>query len=264
MPKPSGDGGASGQEPPQTFSLDKAEPFQASLLPILDQAPPATAGAGSGASPADQQRMAFVLALRGRGVGDVALLRALETIPREIFVPHHFADLAWRDMALPIACGQTMPQPYIVARMMAALDLEPHHRVLEVGAGSGYATSILSRLAGQVVSCERFRSLARSAQSRLESLNITNAEVRWADGLDLPADAGVFDRIIIDGAVEALPRALLASLAPGGLALFARKASADGQPEGLYALRRTPSGVSEDFLFSGRFTPIAAGRSAQL
>ena len=248
MSKPSG-------EPPQ--------PGQASLLPIMDTAARA-APAGEGASAADQQRMAFVLALRGRGIADVGLLRALETIPREIFVPHHFADLAWRDMALPIGCGQTMPQPYTVARIVAALEVEPHHRVLEIGTGSGYATSILSRLSGSVVSYERFRSLARAAQSRLESLNLSNADVRWADGLDLPAEAGQFDRIVVDAAVDSLPRGLLAALAPGGLALFARKAGAQGEAAGLYGLRRTPSGVGEDFLFAGRFTAAVAGRSEQL
>lgn len=243
-------------------SAEDGHQEQVSLLPMLDSAVK-TRGEEPMHSAADQQRMAFVLSLRERGVADIAVLRALETIPREIFVPHHFADLAWRDIALPIACGQTMPKPFEVARMMAALELEPHHRVLEIGTGSGYAASILSRLAAQVVSVERFRSLARAAQSRIESLSIANAQVRWGDGFDLPADAGVFDRIIIDVAIPDLPRALQAALAPGGLALFARR----DRPElenGMYALRRTPGGAVEQFVFAGVFSRALSGRSEQL
>ncbi len=232
--------------------------MQASLLPMLESSGRVRAVMqDQEQSRADQQRMAFVLSLREQGLADVALLRAMETIPREIFVPHHFADLAWRDIALPIACGQTMPQPFAVARMVAALELEPHHRVLEIGAGSGYATAILSRLAGEVRSCERFRSLAHAAQSRLEALAIHNANVRWADGFDIPSDSGVFDRIVVDTAITDVPRALSALLAPGGLMLFARATS-------VHSLRRTPSGFAEDLVFAARYAPAIPGRSAEL
>lgn len=245
-------------------SHDEASAGQATVLPLLnaglDAPQPPVAG--------DQQRMAFVLSLRERGISDVELLRAMETIPREIFVPHHFADLAWRDIALPIACGQTMLQPFAVARTMAALEIEPHHRILEIGAGSGYATAILARLAREVVSFERFRSLARTAQLRLESLGCHNANVRWADGFDLPAEAGSFDRILIDAAINLIPRALLAALAPGGLIIYPRKAGTEGQgqtfPDGLYSMRRTPAGQTVDFLFGGRYTASIPGRSSSL
>lgn len=238
-----------------------------SLLPMLEEAERArVTNEQQEQSHADQQRMAFVLSLRERGLADVALLRAMETIPREIFVPHHFADLAWRDIALPIACGQTMPRPFAVARTAGALELEPHHRVLEIGAGSGYATAILSRLAGEVRACERFRSLAHAAQSRLESLGIVNAGVRWADGFDIPSDTGMFDRILVDAAISEVPRALSALLAPGGLLLFARgfDASEPGRLPGLYTLRRTPSGFAEDFIFAARLAPAIPGRSVEL
>jgi len=217
-------------------------------------------------SAADQQRMAFVLSLRERGIADVALLRAMETIPREIFVPHHFGDLAWRDIALPIAGGQTMPRPFAVAQVMAALELEPHHRVLEIGAGSGYATAILSRLAAEVHSVERFRSLAYSAQSRLESLNIANVTIRWSDGFEISSDAGVFDRILVDAAIGEVPRSLSAALRPGGLMLFGRRQD-ETHPEwsaGLYSLRRTPTGYAEDFVLGAHYTPAIPGRSSDL
>jgi UDP-N-acetylenolpyruvoylglucosamine reductase len=100
-----------------------------------------------GEAEAAQAVMAFLLRMRARGISDVAVLRALETTPRDLFVPHRYRDLALRDMALPIPCGQTMPEAWLVAVMMEALDLAPHHRVLEIGAGSGYATAIAARLA---------------------------------------------------------------------------------------------------------------------
>ena len=125
--------------------------------------PPADVGANwpQGNS---QARMAFLLALRARGLADVAVLRALEIAPREVFVPRRHADLALRDIALPISCGQTMPEPYLVGRMMEALDVRSDHCTLEIGAGSGYATAILAQLSGIVLSYERFRSLALEAQ----------------------------------------------------------------------------------------------------
>ncbi len=213
---------------------------------------------------AGEQRMAFVLSLRERGISDVALLRALETVPREMFVPHHFADLAWREISLPIACGQTMPQPYAVARTMAALEIEPQHRVLEIGTGSGYATSILAQLAGEVITCERFKSLAHAAQSRLDRLQLKNVTLRWANGFDVPADAGSFDRVLIDAAINEVPRGIVSALAPGGLILFPRVGKRGSLDAGLYSLRRTPAGMAEDFLFAGRFTPAIPGRSVCL
>src|ERR1700694_3817428 len=103
------------------------------------------------------EKMMFQLTLRRRGISDQAVLRAMEEIPREIFVePGNRAD-AYRDSALGIACGQTISQPCVVAYMTEQLRLQKHHRVLEVGAGSGYQAAILSRLAGQVLTIERFR-----------------------------------------------------------------------------------------------------------
>ena len=146
-----------------------------------------------------QARMAFLLGLRGRGISDIAVLRALEVAPRESFVPRQYADLAWRDIALPIACGQTMPEPWLVARMMESLGVSAAHRVLEIGSGSGYATAILAQLAGEVVSFERYRSLAVEARTRLEALGFSNASIHWDDGLAAAAEAGRFDRILVHG-----------------------------------------------------------------
>jgi protein-L-isoaspartate(D-aspartate) O-methyltransferase len=183
-------------------------------------APPDIAQVRGG--PGAQATIAFLLRLRSRGIGDLSVLRALETVPRDIFVPHRYADLALRDVALPIGCGQTMPEPFLVARATEALALSPRHRVLEIGSGSGYGTAILSQLAGEVLSLERYQTLAIEARARLIELRIVNAAVVWGDGLAMPAEAGLFDRIILHGSVEEVPTCLLAALAVGGLMIFAR------------------------------------------
>jgi protein-L-isoaspartate(D-aspartate) O-methyltransferase len=126
-----------------------------------------SAGEATVTADAGVQRMEFMLMLRRRGISDRAVLRAMEEVPRERFVEARFAERAYADQALPIACGQTVSQPYVVAAMTEALDVRPHHRVLEVGTGSGYQAAVLSRLAREVVSLERYRTLADSARGRL-------------------------------------------------------------------------------------------------
>ena len=111
--------------------------------------------------------MEFQLALRKRGVTDKAVLRAMEEVPREEFVDTGFEDTAYADQALPIACGQTISQPYVVAYMTAMLELRPEHRVLEIGTGSGCQAAVLSRIARSVVSIERFRTLAEIGRAHV-------------------------------------------------------------------------------------------------
>src|SRR5690348_18484023 len=127
--------------------------------------------------------MEFQLALRRRGISDQAVLRAMEEVPRENFVTANFIDSAYADQALPIECGQTISQPFVVAYMTEQLDVAPSHRVLEIGTGSGYQTAVLSRLAKEVVSVERFRTLAAAARERLARLGCGNVEIVTGDGL---------------------------------------------------------------------------------
>jgi len=208
-----------------------------------------------------QERVAFLLGLRGRGISDISVLRAMEIAPRENFVPRKHADLAWRNVALPIACGQTMPEPLLVARMMQALSIRPDHRVLEIGSGSGYATAILSQLAGEVVSFERYRSLAMEARTRLESFEIRNATVAWDDGLAAAPLAGLFDRILIHGRLPGLPGSLAASLKDGGVIVLARE-----REEGrrLVRLVRSGDGFAETVIAPCRASSLEQGRSAFL
>jgi protein-L-isoaspartate(D-aspartate) O-methyltransferase len=228
-------------------------------MPELDTSP-----ARPSASRADQARMAFVLRLRARGVSDLNVLRALEMVPRELFVPHRHADLAWRDLALPIACGQTMPEPYLVARMMEGLQVERSMRVYEIGTGSGYATAILSTLAGEVVSCERYRMLALQATMRLEQMRMDNVRIDWRDGLAPASEHGVFDRILIHGSLSEISPALLSVLAPSGRIVCAQS-DADGRAH-LVSISRPGAGdaLMVTPLTACRLGPLTAGKSVEL
>jgi len=163
-----------------------------------------------------EARGALLLSLRQAGVRDVDVLRAIETVQREIFVPFALRDLAQRNCPLPIACGQTMEAPGDLAGMLEALQLDPSHRVLEIGAGSGYSTAVLSRLVREVVSFERFRSLSVEARARLEQLGVVNAVVHCDDGLAAPEKYGRFDRIVAHVKLQAPDARLLGALAPNG------------------------------------------------
>ena len=208
------------------------------------------------------EKMMFQLNLRRRGISDQAVLRAMEAIPRDAFVePADHAD-AWRDSALGIACGQTISQPFVVAYMTEQLQLQKHHRVLEIGTGSGYQAAILSRLSGHVLSIERYRTLADSARARLEKLGCDNVEVMLGDGFDIPAGAGNFDRIIVTAAMEQDPDALMQRLEPGGI-LIAPVGPHRGT-QTLIRLTRTEAGFERKALVDVRFVPALHGIAREL
>jgi protein-L-isoaspartate(D-aspartate) O-methyltransferase len=163
-------------------------------------------------------RLNVTLRLREKGLRDTPLLRAFELVPRESFAPRRYADLARRDMALPLPCGQTMTAPLTLARLISLAAVEPGHRVLEVGAGSGYMSAILAHLAREVVAVERYRSLAVEAEGKLKNLAPDNVAILHGDGLAGVARR-VFDRILVDGRLAAWPPALIEALAPGGVAV---------------------------------------------
>src|SRR5947209_12758011 len=163
------------------------------------------------------EKMMFQLTLRRRGISDQAVLRTMEEIPREAFVEEGDREDAYRDSALGIACGQTISQPFVVAYMTEQLQLQKQHRVLEIGAGSGYQAAVLSRLAGQVLTVERYRSLADAARARLETLGYHNVEVMLGAGLNLTPNIGPFDRIIVTAAMEQIPENLIERLDLGGI-----------------------------------------------
>lgn len=217
---------------------------------------------GNIAGPGPEATAQFLLRLRGKGVRDLAVLRALEAVPREIFVPHRYADLATRDVALPIGCGQTMPEPFALARILEALELKASHRVLEVGTGSGLMTALLGKLAREVLSIERFQSLATEARTRLQALEVVNAAIVWADGRVVPPKAGVFDRIVVEAVVVDVPESWRTALAPGGRLLMARPATADAPHQCLVSA--TPGAEmswEQTIVMRTRLQPLLEGTS---
>jgi len=186
----------------------------------------------------------------------------MEEIPRENFVDPADRDGAYRDSALGIACGQTISQPFVVAYMTEQLQLQKHHRVLEIGTGSGYQAAILSRLCGQVLTIERYRTLADSARKRLAKLGCDNVEVMLGDGFDIPASAGTFDRIIVTAAMEQIPEALIERLEPGGI-LIAPVGPHRGT-QTLVRLTRTEAGFDRRELVDVRFVPALPGIAREL
>jgi protein-L-isoaspartate(D-aspartate) O-methyltransferase len=154
--------------------------------------------------------------VEARGVSDPRVLQALREVPRHLFVRGHLERKAYGDFALPIEAGQTISQPYVVARMTALLAVEPHHKVLEIGTGSGYQAAVLSRLGRWVWTLERVPELARTAIARLRELGIDNVKVQVFDGSLGWAEAAPFDRILVTAGAPAAPGPLLAQLGPGG------------------------------------------------
>jgi protein-L-isoaspartate(D-aspartate) O-methyltransferase len=207
-------------------------------------------------------RMQFLLELRRRGIADVAVLRALDEVPREHFVETRFADAAYADQALPIACGQTISQPYVVAYMTEQLGVRPEHKVLEIGTGSGYQAAVLSRLAREVVSVERYRTLANAARARLAALGYQNVEVIVGDGLAGVSDRAPFDRIIVTAAAEAVPEALVEQLVAGGVMLL--PLGPHGGTQHLVKLTKTSEGLEREQLIAVRFVPLLAGQAREL
>ncbi|HEY5215348.1 MAG TPA: protein-L-isoaspartate(D-aspartate) O-methyltransferase [Pseudolabrys sp.] len=210
----------------------------------------------------DVGRMEFLLTLRKRGIGDQAVLRAMDEVPRERFVEAEFADSAFADQALPISCGQTISQPYVVAYMTEQLALRPHHRVLEVGTGSGYQAAVLSRLAREVVSIERYRTLADQARERLQALGYSNVEVVVGDGLAGVPERAPYDRIIVTAAAEHVPETLLAQLADNGIMLL--PLGPPGGAQHIVKLTKSQTGVSRDSLIPVRFVPLLPGQAQEL
>lgn len=212
-----------------------------------------------------QNKAAFLMDLRARGIQDVNLLRALEIVPREIFVPHRFADLARRAIALPLRCGQTLPEPWLTAKMLEALAPLPRHRVLEIGTGSGYATALLARLAREVLSFERFRSLAIEAEARLARLAIVNAGVVFGDGLAILPGMGPFDRVIVQGLLAKIPENLIAALGADGLLVAARPdLQAMSRQHIARITRNSAGGISEIPVCPSRLQALLPGEALAL
>ena len=215
---------------------------------------------------ADIDRVNFQLTLRRRGISDQAVLRAMGDVSRTAFVSADLAASAYADQALPIECGQTISQPYVVGYMTEQLGVKPHHRVLEIGTGSGYQAAVLSKLAREVVSIERYRTLADQARRRLNAIGCTNVEVIVGDGFEGCPDRAPFDRIIVTAAAEEVPAALAEQLTDGGVMIL--PLGPQNGPQHLVKITKseTPEGVrlGEDNLIPVRFVPMLRGKAREL
>ena len=205
----------------------------------------------------NEQRMQFILKLRGKGISDSAVLAAMESTPRDVFLEGIFKARAYEDRPLPIGSGQTISQPSVVAKMTEALELNNRCKVLEVGTGSGYQAAILSKLARRVYTVERHRPLAQAARELFRELDYSNVTVVTGDGsLGLPEQAP-FDRILLTAAAEDPPANLLAQLKPGGIMVLPV-----GQTDTVQAMIKvvkTDNGLEYTELGEVRFVPLLEG-----
>jgi protein-L-isoaspartate(D-aspartate) O-methyltransferase len=199
----------------------------------------------------------LIMELRRGGIGDARVLGAIERVPREMFVPATFTDQAYENVALPIACGQTVSQPLVVARMTEALEVGSRHKVLEIGTGSGYQTAVLAKLCRRVYSIERHRELAREAEQRLAALRIHNVTLRYGDGTKGWPEQAPFERIIVTAAAPELPAVLADSLAVGGM--LVAPVGANRRDQQLLRIRREESGFTTEELGAVRFVPLVVG-----
>jgi len=192
--------------------------------------------------------------IRARDVKDPAVLRAMARVPRHLFVPDDMRPFAYDDRPLPIGRGQTISQPYIVAYMTEALQLEPAHRVLEVGTGSGYQAAVLADLASQVHSIEIVPDLAEHARRALANAGYRNVEVRTGNGYLGWPDRAPFDRIIVTAAPPEIPQVLVDQLAVGGIMVV--PVGTDYQE--MVIITKTSAGVTQKRTIEVRFVPMVS------
>ena len=205
----------------------------------------------------DQQKIELIMGLRSRGIRDTRVLEAIETVPREVFVPDAFQDLAYADQALPIECGQTLSQPFIVAFMTEKLKVGERMKVLEIGTGSGYQTVILAQLCRRIYTIERYRTLLKSAERRFVELRQTNITTLLGDGNKGWPKQAPFERIIVTAAAPQLPRQLVEQLAVGGILIVPVEVS-PGRQE-ILRITRTEEDFTRESLMPVRFVPLVEG-----
>lgn len=202
------------------------------------------------------QKAKLVMSLRAQAVMDPQLLSAIEQTPREKFVPEHLKAHAYENASLPIGNGQTISQPYIVAKMTEYLEVNKRHIVLEIGTGSGYQAAILACLVRRVYTMERLRPLMVKAEARCKQLQLSNIIYRHADGNKGWPEAAPFDRIIVTCQTETVPAVLLHQLKVGGILIA--PVGPSGQEE-LFRVKRKDNGFETDCLMPVRFVPMVDG-----
>jgi protein-L-isoaspartate(D-aspartate) O-methyltransferase len=202
------------------------------------------------------EKAQLIMTLRGQGIGDATVLSALESVPRELFVPPALRQHAYENASLPIALDQTISQPYVVARMTEALRLTGRERVLEIGCGSGYQAAVLTYLCRRVYSMERLKPLLVDAENRLRDLRISNISLRHGDGVKGWPEAAPFDRIILTCGSAKIPDILLQQLKIDGI-MVAPEGTDSAQQ--LIVITRRESGFEREVLMPVTFVPLIEG-----
>lgn len=204
----------------------------------------------------------LILELRKQGIRDNKVLSALERVPRRLFLSAASHKLAYADRALPIECGQTISAPSVVALMSEKLSIEPHHRILEIGTGSGYQTAILAMLAEQVYTVERYRTLIELAEQRLATLRVTNVSFNQGDGYEGMAEKAPFDRILVTAAAPEIPKQLADQLVSHGVMVI--PVGPAGGVQQLLRVVRRGSRFEEERICAVRFVPMVPGVAGRL
>ena len=207
----------------------------------------------------EQGKIELIMSLRRQGIRDKRVLNAIERIPREVFIDVNFRKQAYEDHALPIECGQTISQPFIVAYMTEQLQVGDRMKVLEVGTGSGYQAAVLSKLCRRVYTIERYRTLLRDAVKRFDELHLHNITSKIGDGAEGWPEQAPFDRIIVTAAAPSIPQKLVEQLKPGGIMVVPVGISGGRGEQNLVRIERTEEGVKRNDLMPVRFVPLVEG-----
>ena len=205
-------------------------------------------------------RLRLIMQLRNSGIRDTLVLSAIEGVPRELFVDEPFRDHAYDDTALPIAQGQTISQPSVVAAMTQALEITSRMRVLEIGTGSGYQAAVLSKLARRVYTIERHKELMLQAEGRFRELGLHNIVTRRGDGSKGWREAAPFERILVTAAAESIPECYLEQLAPGGVMIIPVGANVAEQNL-LKIVKHKDGSIQQEILMPVRFVPLISAQS---
>jgi protein-L-isoaspartate(D-aspartate) O-methyltransferase len=205
----------------------------------------------------EARRRDLLALLRREGIADERVIAAMDEVPRETFVDPAFCDQSYEDTALPIDCGQTISQPYIVAMMTALLDAGPRMKVLEIGTGSGYQAAVLAKLCRRLYTIERFQKLLRRAEERFRHLDISNITTRFGDGMKGWPEQAPFDRILVTAAASQVPELLFSQLKEGGLMVV--PVGEDSLKQEILRIRSQDGRMVTERLLPVRFVPLLPG-----
>ena len=207
----------------------------------------------------EHEKIELIMGLRRQGIRDKRVLSAIERVPREKFIASTFRKQAYEDHALPIECGQTISQPYVVAYMTEQLHVGERMKVLEVGTGSGNQAAVLARLCRRVYTIERYRTLLNDALKRFDELRLHNITAKVGDGAKGWPEQAPFDRIIVTAAAPSVPQTLVDQLKEGGLMIVPVGTSGGRGEQVLVRIERTAEGVKREELLPVRFVPLVEG-----